>query len=173
VASAGYIAHRREAPASVGIAVVTVSDTRIEATDESGRYLRAAAAAAGHRAAFHRIVKDDPPAVRAALEAALADPAVDVVVTTGGTGIAGRDGTVEVVAAMIEKRLDGFGEIFRVLSFEDVGPPAILSRALAGTVGRKAIFALPGSLAAVRLAWEKILGPEVAHVVRELRKDRG
>lgn len=169
----GYEAHRAEAPASVGLAILTVSDTRTEATDEAGRYLREAAAAAGHRVVARAIVPDDPAAVRAALAAALADPAVDVVLATGGTGVAGRDGTVEAVEEVLEKRLPGFGEVFRVLSFQDVGPPAILSRATAGTVGRRAIFALPGSRGAVRLAWERILGPEIAHVVREVRKDRG
>lgn len=167
----GHEEHRAEAPPNVGIAVLTVSDTRTAADDASGRFLAEAAAAAGHRVARRGIVPDDAAAIRAAVEAALADPDVDAVLVTGGTGVAPRDVTPEAVAPVVTKRLDGFGEAFRALSFAEIGAAAILSRAFAGTVGGKAVFCLPGSLPAVRLAWERLLDPEIAHIVRELRKD--
>jgi molybdenum cofactor biosynthesis protein B len=168
----GHEEHRHEAPRTVRIFVVTASDTRGEAEDESGAFLREAVAGAGHALAGYRIVKDEPAELRAALDAAAAAGA-DAVVVNGGTGIAGRDRTYEAVAGVLEKRLDGFGELFRMLSWHEIGAAAMLSRAVAGTWGGRAVFAVPGSRAAVRLAWEKLIGPEVGHVVRELRKDAG
>ncbi len=168
----GHVEHRHEAPRSVRIFVVTASDTRTEAEDGSGAFLRASAAAAGHAIAGYRIVKDEPAAIRAALDEAAAAGA-DAVVVNGGTGIAARDRTYEAVAALLEKRIDGFGELFRMLSFEEIGAAAMLSRAVAGVWGGRAVFSVPGSEAAVRLAWEKLIGPEIGHVVRELRKDAG
>jgi molybdenum cofactor biosynthesis protein B len=167
----GHHQHRQEAPRHVDLAVVTASDTRSEAEDESGRFLRQAAADAGHRVVLYRVVKDEPEAIHQALKAAAAAGA-EAVVVNGGTGIAGRDRTYEAVAGLLEKRLDGFGELFRMLSFADIGSAAMLSRAVAGTWGGRAIFSVPGSLPAVRLAWEKLIAPEVGHVLRELRKDR-
>jgi molybdenum cofactor biosynthesis protein B len=167
----GHEEHRHEAPRTVSIFVVTASDTRGEADDESGRFLREAVAAAGHAVAGYRIVKDDPAAIRAALDDA-ARAGADAIVVNGGTGIAARDRTYEAVAGLLEKRLDGFGELFRMLSWAEIGAAAMLSRAVAGTWGGRAVFSVPGSLAAVRLAWEKLIGPEVGHVVRELRKGR-
>jgi molybdenum cofactor biosynthesis protein B len=167
----GHEEHRHEAPRTISIFVVTASDTRGEAEDESGRFLREAAAAAGHRLAGYRIVRDEPDAIRAALEEA-ARAGADAIVVNGGTGIAGRDRTYEAVAALLEKRLDGFGELFRMLSYAEIGAAAMLSRAVAGVWGGRAVFSMPGSRAAVRLAWEKLLAPELGHVVRELRKDR-
>jgi molybdenum cofactor biosynthesis protein B len=167
----GHEEHRHEAPRTVSIFVVTASDTRGEADDESGRFLREAVAAAGHALAGHRIVKDDPAAIRAALDDA-ARAGADAIVVNGGTGIAARDRTYEAVAGLLEKRLDGFGELFRMLSWAEIGAAAMLSRAVAGTWGGRAVFSVPGSLAAVRLAWEKLIGPEIGHVVRELRKGR-
>jgi molybdenum cofactor biosynthesis protein B len=166
----GHEEHRHEAPRRVSVYVITASDTRGEAEDESGRFLRDAVAAAGHALAGYRIVKDEPAALRAALDAA-AEAGADAVVVNGGTGIAGRDRTYEAVAGVLEKRLDGFGELFRMLSYAEIGPAAMLSRAVAGVWGGRAIFSVPGSKPAVRLAWEKLLGPELGHVVRELRKD--
>ncbi|ACL64735.1 molybdopterin binding domain protein [Anaeromyxobacter dehalogenans 2CP-1] len=128
--------------------------------------------AAGHDVAGSRIVKDDPVQLRAALDEAAAAGA-EAIVVNGGTGIAGRDRTYEAVAGVLEKRLDGFGELFRMLSFQEIGSAAMLSRAVAGTWGGRVIFSVPGSRAAVRLAWEKLIGPELGHVIRELRKDRG
>lgn len=167
----GHHEHRQEGPRRVRLGVITASDTRGEAEDESGRFLREAAAAAGHEVAFYRVVKDEPAALGAALDAAAAAGA-EVVVVDGGTGIAGRDRTYEAVAGRLEKRLDGFGELFRMLSFAEIGSAAMLSRAVAGTWDGRAVFSVPGSLPAVRLAWEKLIGPELGHLVRELRKDR-
>jgi molybdenum cofactor biosynthesis protein B len=166
-----HVEHKKEAPPAVRVFVVTASDTRGEAEDASGTFLRTAAAAAGHAVVGYRIVKDDPAQIRAAIEAAVAADA-EAIVVNGGTGIAARDRTYEAVAGIIEKRLDGFGELFRSLSYAEIGSAAMLSRAVAGTFGGRVIFSVPGSSAAVRLAWEKLIAPEVGHVLRELRKDR-
>lgn len=168
----GHEEHRREAPRSLKVFVVTASDTRGEAEDESGAFLRGAAVAAGHAVVGYRVVKDEPAELRAALDAAAAAGA-EVIVVNGGTGIAGRDRTYEAVAAVLEKRIDGFGELFRMLSFQEIGPAAMLSRAVAGVWGGRVVFSVPGSTKAVRLAWERLIGPEAGHVVRELRKDAG
>jgi molybdenum cofactor biosynthesis protein B len=168
----GHEEHRHEAPRRISVYVVTASDTRGEAEDESGRFLRDAVAAAGHALAGYRVVKDEPAQIRAALAAA-AEAGADAVLVNGGTGIAGRDRTYEAVAGLLEKRLDGFGELFRMLSYAEIGSAAMLSRAVGGVWGGRAVFSVPGSRAAVRLAWEKLLAPELGHVVRELRKDAG
>ncbi|HEX9401606.1 MAG TPA: molybdenum cofactor biosynthesis protein B [Anaeromyxobacter sp.] len=166
----GHEQHRHEAPSSVRVFVITASDTRSEADDESGAFLRAAALAAGHTLAGYRIVRDEPDELRGALDDA-ADAGAEVVLVNGGTGIAARDRTYEAVTSLLDKRIDGFGELFRMLSFEEIGAAAMLSRAVAGVWGGRAVFSLPGSRAAVRLAWEKLIAPELGHVVRELRKD--
>lgn len=166
----GHEEHRREAPRAVRVFVITASDTRGEAEDRSGAFLREAASGAGHLVVGHRIARDEPEEIRRALDEAAAAGA-EAVLVNGGTGIAGRDRTYEAVAGLLEKRLDGFGELFRMLSYEEIGSAAMLSRAVAGTWGGRAVFSMPGSTAAVRLAWEKLIGPELGHVVRELRKD--
>jgi molybdenum cofactor biosynthesis protein B len=148
--------------------VVTISDTRTETTDTSGAAIADLLTAAGHEVTRRKLVKDDPTAVRNAVMSART--AADVVITTGGTGITGRDNTYETIASLLDKRLDGFGELFRMLSYADIGAAAILSRATAGTMGTTAVFALPGSENAVRLAMTKLILPEIAHVVRELRR---
>jgi molybdenum cofactor biosynthesis protein B len=168
----GHEEHRREAPRTVRIFVVTASDSRSEVEDLGGAFLRESAVQAGHEVAGYRLVKDEPAQIRAALEEAAAARA-DAVVVNGGTGIAARDRTYEAVAGLLEKRIDGFGELFRALSFAEIGSAAMLSRAVAGVWQGRAVFSVPGSPAAVRLAWEKLIGPELGHVVRELRKDRG
>ena len=162
--------HRAEAPTTLRFGVVTASDTRGEAEDESGRYLREQIAAAGHALASYGVVRDEPEAIRVALRAAAAAGA-EAIVINGGTGIAARDRTFEAVAGLLEKRLDGFGELFRMLSFAEIGSAAMLSRAVAGTWEGRAVFSVPGSSAAVRLAWEKLIAPEAGHLLRELRKD--
>jgi molybdenum cofactor biosynthesis protein B len=167
----GHEEHRHEAPRAVRVFVVTASDTRGEAEDESGAFLRRAAADAGHAVVGYRIVKDEPAQIRAALEEA-AGAGADAVIVNGGTGIAGRDRSYEAVAGVLEKRLDGFGELFRMLSYAEIGSAAMLSRAVAGTWGGRVVFSVPGSRPAVGLAWEKLIGPELGHVIRELRKDR-
>ncbi len=164
------IEHKSQAPASVACFVLTVSDTRTPDTDTSGRAILELLEAAGHAVIDYGIVKDEPVQVEAAVRAQLADGRVDVVITTGGTGISSRDGTFEAVNSLFEKRLDGFGELFRMLSFQEIGPAAMLSRATAGTVSRTAIFVLPGSEKAVRLAMTRLIVPELGHVVQQLRK---
>jgi molybdenum cofactor biosynthesis protein B len=165
----GHEDHRRDAPARVRVFVVTASDTRGEAEDESGAWLRAAIEAAGHELAGYRLVRDEPAELRSALASA-AEARADAVVVNGGTGISARDRTYEAVAAVLEKRLDGFGELFRWLSFQEIGSAAMLSRAVAGVWQGRAVFSVPGSTAAVRLAWERLVGPELPHVVHELRR---
>jgi molybdenum cofactor biosynthesis protein B len=162
--------HRESAPEKVRVAVLTVSDTRTPETDTGGDAVQGALEGAGHAVVERTIVRDDAARIRTALVNALARADVDAVVTSGGTGISARDTTYEVVDRMIEKRLDGFGEIFRMLSYEEIGAAAIMSRAVAGAVGTKLVASLPGSRNAVRLAMEKLLVPEIAHVVFELRK---
>src|SRR6476619_6050364 len=160
--------HRKTAPASVRCAIITISDTRTAATDSSGDAIAAALAKAGHTVTTRHLVPDDPDAVRGLVRTAAAD--VAVVVTTGGTGITARDSTYEAIVTLLDKRLDGFGELFRMLSYEQIGSAAMLSRACAGTIGTTAVFALPGAMRAVELAMEKLILPEIGHVVRELRR---
>ena len=162
--------HKAEAPRSIRCFVLTVSDTRTEATDTGGRTIADLLTAAGHQVVGRSIVKDDPQNVRDAVHRQLADDAAQVIITTGGTGITSRDSTYEALVTLLDKQLDGFGELFRMLSYEDVGSAAMLSRACAGTIGSTAIFALPGSERAVRLAMEKLILPEIGHVVRELNR---
>ena len=162
--------HRALAPTAVACFVLTISDTRTEQTDKSGRAIRSMLEEAGHTVTGHAIVTDDPSKVTAAIRERLADPSTRAVITTGGTGITSRDGTFEAVDQLFEKRLDGFGELFRMLSFEDIGAAAMLSRATAGTVGRAVVFILPGSEAAVRLALSRLILPELGHIAQQLAK---
>lgn len=164
--------HRDEAPQDARVAVLTMSDTRTKEEDRSGELIRQNLSWRGFEVAAYALVPDEPDRIREQLEAWVADPGIDAIITNGGTGISSRDSTYEVVAAMLEKRLDGFGELFRMLSWQEVGAAAMLSRAVAGSVGATAIFALPGSSNAVRLAMEKLIGPELGHVIHELRKHR-
>ena len=164
--------HRKASPERVQVAVLTISDTRTPETDTGGNVIVDSMQKAGHEIVHREIVKDDAPRIKKILEEFLADAAVDAVITTGGTGISARDATYEVVAQMLDKKLDGFGELFRVLSYEEVGAAAILSRAIAGAAGLKFVACLPGSTNAVRLAMEKLLVPEIPHIVFELRKHR-
>jgi molybdopterin adenylyltransferase len=160
--------HKAKAPVSIGCYVLTVSDTRTEATDSSGRAIRELLEAAGHVVTGSVIVRDEPRDVAAVVRRRLAEENTRIVIATGGTGITSRDGTFEAVEGIIEKRLDGFGELFRMLSFEAIGSAAMLSRATAGTIGRKAIFVLPGSEHAVRLAMTRLILPELGHTVQQL-----
>lgn len=162
--------HRDAAPRSVGCAILTVSDTRTEETDASGALLRELLSAAGHAIVRYRIVPDDPALIASVLEDWVADAAVQAVLTNGGTGIAGRDNTYEAIDAMLDKRIDGFGELFRMLSYEDIGPAAMLSRAVGGIRGETVILAMPGSSNAVRLAAERLILPEIGHLVYETTK---
>jgi molybdenum cofactor biosynthesis protein B len=149
---------------------LTVSDTRTPETDSGGRAIRELLEGAGHAIVGHTIVRDDPAQVTATVRQQLADGQARIIVTTGGTGITSRDGTFEAIDGLLEKRLDGFGELFRMLSFEQIGSAAMMSRATAGTAGRTAIFVLPGSPDAVRLAMTRLILPELGHVVQQLNR---
>ncbi len=147
----------------VPVAVVTVSDSRTPETDTNGAWLREAIRAAGHEAAGYRVIRDEPAEVEAAL-AEMASGGARVIVFNGGTGIAPRDTTYDVLARVLEKPIPGFGELFRMLSWEQVGAAAMLSRATAGVYRGRVVFSLPGSPAAVRLAWERLIAPELRHL---------
>jgi len=164
--------HKKQARQPVTCAVITVSDTRTEANDTSGRAMRELLEQAGHRVGLHRIVKDEPELIRQLLAELAAAGRVQAVLLNGGTGISRRDTTYEAIAGLLEKRLDGFGELFRVLSYEEIGPAAMLSRATAGTYRDLIVFSTPGSTAAVRLAMEKLIVPELSHLVWEIWRQR-
>ena len=159
--------HKAQAPHSVGCFVITVSDTRTDDTDTGGRAIVDLLTKAGHTVAGRTIVKDDPELVRGTIERQLANPQVQVIITTGGTGITSRDSTYEVVSGLLQKTLDGFGELFRMLSYEQIGSAAMLSRATAGLVAGRIIVSLPGSEGAVRLAMERLLIPELGHLAQQ------
>ncbi len=165
-----HVEHKSQAPSSIACYVLTVSDTRTPDTDSSGRALRELIEAGPHRVTGHHIVRDEPVEVARLIALAIADPDTDAIITTGGTGITSRDGTFEAVDRLLEKRLDGFGELFRMLSFAEIGPAAMLSRATAGVASGTAIFVLPGSENAVRLAMTRLILPELGHVVQQARK---
>lgn len=141
----------------VNIAVLTVSDTRTLETDTSGATLAARIVAAGHHLAVRAIARDEAGRIEAVLRGWIADPAIDVVITTGGTGITGRDVTPEAFDRVLEKRIEGFGELFRMLSFQKIGTSTIQSRAIGGVAGGTYLFALPGSTGAVKDGWDDIL----------------
>jgi len=163
----GHLDHREASPTSVRCFVLTVSDTRTEATDTGGAAVVELLESAGHHVSGRRLVRDEPADVRSAVEAQLSTDGVDAIITTGGTGIGARDGTVEIVDALLQKRLPGFGELFRMLSFEEIGAAAMLSRACAGMAHGRIVVALPGSEHAVRLAMTRLVLPELGHLVRE------
>lgn len=154
----------------VGIAVITISSSRGEADDESGAELTRLFERAGHKRRFYRVVPDDVAAIQRAVGEALKAEGVDLVLTNGGTGMGPKDVTLEAVGPLLEKRADGWGDVFRAVSREEVGTAAFLSRSLAGTVGGKWVVCLPGSKGAVRTAARRLLLPEVEHMVFELRR---
>ncbi|MFO0874692.1 MAG: MogA/MoaB family molybdenum cofactor biosynthesis protein [Phycisphaerales bacterium] len=161
----------------VRCAVLTISDTRTIENDDSGATIVQLLEQGHHRVVDRGLVRDDPPTIRATLEEWIDDPRVQAILTTGGTGIARRDGTVDVVRALLTAELEGFGELFRVLSYERVGAAAMLSRAVGGIVVRGAgtddatfVFAMPGSVDAVTTAMERLIVPELAHLVWERRR---
>ncbi len=162
--------HKAAAPHIVRAFVLTISDTRTEETDTGGRAIVELLSAAGHHIAPKIIVKDEPSAVAELVWQTARSGDVDVIVTTGGTGITSRDSTFEAIDRLLEKRLPGFGELFRMLSYQDIGSAAMMSRACAGTIGTVVIVALPGSESAVRLAITKLLLPEIGHLVQQARK---
>jgi len=151
----------------VAVHIVTVSDTRSLETDSSGRLISALLEERGHRVSGRTLLKDEPGDVRQAVTALVNDSSVDVVITTGGTGITARDSTFEAIDGLLQKRLAGFGELFRMLSYAEIGSAAMLSRACAGTAAGTVVVALPGSQGAVRLALAKLLLPELGHLVQQ------
>jgi molybdenum cofactor biosynthesis protein B len=161
--------HKEKGKRSVGCFVLTVSDTRDESTDQSGQLIKNLLAEHGHRLAGYRIVKDEPAEIESLLKQTLANAEVEAVIVNGGTGVAPRDGTYEVVDRFLDKRLDGFGEIFRFLSYQDIGSAAIMSRAVAGSAQGKVLISLPGSRGAVELAMRRLILPELGHLVSQLQ----
>lgn len=164
--------HRSTAPRCVRIAVLTVSDTRTDDDDTSGALIRELCSMAGHTIVGGQIVPDDLERIRGAVEVGSRDPEVDAIIVTGGTGVGPRDVTPEAIAPLLERELPGFGELFRMLSWQEIGAAAYASRAVAGVAAGTVVFALPGSRAAVRLALERLVLPEVAHLVGEVRGRR-
>jgi molybdenum cofactor biosynthesis protein B len=150
--------------------VITCSDTRTPATDTSGQLIQRLLKEKGHTVVAYHLVKDEPAEIKARIAEGTANHAVQAIIINGGTGISRRDSTFEAVDGMLEKRLDGFGEIFRALTYQEIGSPAIMSRATAGIVNGRVLFSTPGSENAVKLAMEKLILPELGHLVNELTK---
>jgi molybdopterin adenylyltransferase len=161
--------HKDKGKKSIRCFVITVSDTRNETTDTSGQTIKKFLADEGHELSGYQIVKDEPVQIEGLLNTALSKGSVDAVIVNGGTGIAPRDGTYEVVSRFLEQKLDGFGEIFRYLSYLDIGSAAIMNRAAAGSARGKILISLPGSKGAVTLAMEKLILPEIRHMVSQLQ----
>lgn len=162
--------HRHEAPKSVRCAVLTISDTRTPEDDRSGEIIKQQLVWRGHELAAYTIVKDDPDAIAGTIRDWAARDDIRAIISNGGTGIARRDTTYDVVSRLLDKELTGFGELFRMLSYPEIGAAAMLSRAIAGVIDRTAIFCLPGSSNAVKLGMEKLVAPELSHVVYEMTK---
>lgn len=164
--------HRATAATKVRCKIITVSDTRTSETDKSGQLMKDLLQEAGHEVVGYIIVKDEAESIREAVLNGCYDEQVDAILTNGGTGIAKRDVTIETVKVLFDKEISGFGELFRMLSYqEDIGSAAILSRAIAGVKNDRAVFSTPGSTGAVRLAMTRLILPEIGHVVKELKKD--
>ena len=164
----GHQEHKAKAPLSVGCMVITISDTRTPATDESGRLIQKRLQEHGHPIAAYHLVKNEPVLIKDLIQKAPAG--VQAIILTGGTGLSKRDSTYETLLGLFEKKLDGFGELFRALSYDEIGAPAMLSRAAAGIYQGKVIFSLPGSEPAVRLALDKLILPELGHILHELTR---
>ncbi|PPA70708.1 MogA/MoaB family molybdenum cofactor biosynthesis protein [Jeotgalibacillus proteolyticus] len=163
--------HRKKSPNKVACKIITVSDTRTEETDKSGKKIKQLLEQAGHEIIEYEIVTDEKLLIQTSVQSAIHNPDIDAVLLNGGTGLAKRDITIEVVQPLLEKEITGFGELFRFLSYrDDIGSAAILSRAAAGTSEETAVFAMPGSTGAVTLAMEKLILPELGHIIMELQK---
>ena len=159
--------HKEQSPKTVTCAILIISDSRTEATDESGRFLKERLAGAGHSVLSYALLKNDPDAIKKTVQNWVARPELQVIIASGGTGASHRDVTVETISPMLDKKLDGFGELFRFLTYQDIGATSVMSRAMAGVINGKILISLPGSLGAVTLAMEKIILPEIGHMVRE------
>jgi molybdopterin adenylyltransferase len=162
--------HKAQAPKVVICAVITISDTRTTETDKSGDVIREALLKAGHQVAFSQIVKDEVEQIRTVIDWARDHKEARVAILTGGTGLTARDSTFEVVSEKITRPLPGFGELFRMLSYEEIGAAAMMSRATAGVYDSLFIFALPGSSNAVRLGMDKLIVPEIGHIMEQLSR---
>jgi molybdenum cofactor biosynthesis protein B len=162
--------HRRDAPQVVGCAVITVSDTRTLETDEGGQTVVDLLNDAGHRVVVREIVPDEPKLMSKLLRSLRDRDDVEVILMTGGTGLSSRDQTFETVGRLLDRPLPGYGELFRMLSYDVIGPATMLSRATGGLMGRTVVLTMPGSEAAVELAMEQIILPELGHLVREARR---
>lgn len=162
--------HRSESPTLLNCAVLTISDTRTLETDTGGQTILEMLNSAGHAVMTREILPDEPQRMRALLLELKQQPAIDAILMTGGTGIGSRDQTFETVSEMMDKPLPGYGELFRMLSYQEIGAAAMLSRATAGLIGKKVLLTMPGSPAGVRLAMEKLILPELGHLVREARR---
>ncbi|HEV7301377.1 MAG TPA: MogA/MoaB family molybdenum cofactor biosynthesis protein [Tepidisphaeraceae bacterium] len=166
-----YQEHRDQARAiSARCAVITLSDTRTRETDKSGQRIHALLHDVGHAVGHYEILKDDAALLRPVVLQLLGDTSIDVILTTGGTGIAKRDVTVDAIDALLDQPLPGFGELFRMLSWQQIGSGAMMSRAIGGIAKGKVVFAMPGSTAAVELAMTKLILPELPHLLSELRR---
>ncbi len=163
----GYQEHKHTSPKNVNCAVLIISNSRTEQNDESGKLIIKALKENGHRVVSYCILKNDADPIRKKLDELLADESLQVIITSGGTGISHLDVTVETISPLLEKKLDGFGELFRFLTYQELGSGSILSRAIGGVARGKVILCLPGSVGAVSLAMEKIILPEIGHLVRE------
>lgn len=162
--------HRAESPTGLACAVLTVSDTRTPETDTGGKTIADLLAAAGHRVVAREIIPDEPQRMQPLVAQWAARGDIDAILLTGGTGISSRDQTFETISGLLTKPLPGYGELFRMLSFAEVGSAAMLSRAVGGLIGRTVVLTMPGSPAAVRLAMERLILPELGHLVREARR---
>jgi molybdenum cofactor biosynthesis protein B len=168
--SPSVVEHRDSSPQHIHCAVITVSDTRTPETDTGGATASDLLSEFGHQVVFREIVRDEPESIRRVIEQLRVRDEVDAILFTGGTGLGSRDQTFETVSALLTKALPGYGELFRMLSFEEIGAAAMLSRAVGGLIDRKVVLTMPGSPAGVRLAVQRLIGPELAHLVREARR---
>jgi len=163
----GYHEHKRHEVKNVACAVITTSDSRTEQDDESGALIKQRLIAGGHRVTHYTILKNDAVAIRQQVQELLLHADVQVIITSGGTGLSHKDVTVDTIAPLLQKKLDGFGELFRQLTYLEIGAGSVLSRALAGVANGKVIICIPGSVGAATLALDKIIVPEIGHMVRE------
>jgi molybdopterin adenylyltransferase len=163
----GYHEHKHHDVKNVACAVITTSDNRTEKDDESGKLIKQRLTDNGHKVTDYTILKNDAMAIREKIEELMKRDDVQVIITGGGTGLSKRDVTVNTIAPMLEKQLDGFGELFRQLTYQEIGTGSIMSRAIAGVANGKVIICIPGSLGAATLAMDKIILPEIGHLVRE------
>ncbi len=162
-----YLEHKHLSPKTVNCAVITISSTRTEETDDSGKLIKQKLSENGHQIIAYRLLKDDAEAIRKKIYELMEDERVQVIITNGGTGVSHRDITIETISPILEKKLDGFGELFRLLTYQEIGSGSIMSRAMAGVVRGKVVISLPGSPDAAILAMDKIILPELGHLVRE------